>query len=243
MSHHDPDLQITAPLEILSVLRSLEERNTLIHLHVPGRQLAIITTVLQIDSDKQTAIIDNASEDDLNNRLLRASSLSMEAQLDKIRILFSVNGVRACMFDGKPALEIPFPDSITRLQRREYYRIDIPLSDTATCAMQLPVQPYTLKLSIRDISCGGLSLLDQDHVLEKSLGTVFEYCTLQLPEQPPLKLSMKVVRAVPEKLANEKVILRVGCAFINISNPARMQLQRYVSQLERKAIARQRGLD
>ena len=243
MSYSDTDLQITSPLEIVSILRSLHDRNTLIHLHVPGRQLAIITTVLQIDSDAEILVIDNASEDELNARLLSAESLSMEAQLDKIRILFTVRSVRACMHEGKPALAVPFPEGITRIQRREYYRIDIPLTEPANCTLQLPTHPFTLKLSIQDISGGGLGLLDHDHVLENMLGSVFEYCTLRLPDQPDVKLSLKIVRAVSEKLANEKMALRVGCEFVNISNAASMQVHRYVSQLERKAIARQRGLD
>ena len=243
MSHHDSDLRITAPLEILSILRLLQERSALIHLQVPNQQVAIITTVLHINEQTNTLIIDRASEDDLNQRLLQADNLSLDAQLDKVRVFFSVEKAQACLFEGKPALEIPFPQSITRVQRREHFRIDIPLSDVAICTLQMPTAPYKLKLNIRDISGGGLSLLDHVHVLTNSLGCIFEHCLLELPDLPPLRISMKVVRTVQEQLANEKQALRVGCSFTHISNQDRIVLQRYIGQLERKAIARQRGLD
>lgn len=243
MSHHDSDLQITAPLEIRSILRLLNERSPLIHLQVPNQQAGILTTVLRVDEQTHTLIIDRASEEDLNQRLLRADTLSLDAQLDGVRVFFSVQKAQACLFEDKPALEIPFPQSITRVQRREHFRIDIPLSDVAICTLQMPTAPYKLKLNIRDISSGGLSLLDHAHVLTDSLGCVFEHCLLELQDLPPMRISIKVVRAVPEQLANEKQALRVGCEFTHISNQDRIVLQRYIGQLERKAIARQRGLD
>src|SRR5690606_22609429 len=96
MSLHDSDLQITAPLEIRSILRLLEERSPLIHLQVPNQQAGILTTVLRINEQTHTLIIDRASEEDLNQRLLRADTLSLDAQLDGVRVFFSVQKAQAC---------------------------------------------------------------------------------------------------------------------------------------------------
>lgn len=239
----DPFL-LTAPLEILGVLRAVQDKKTLVRMHVPGRQLAVITTLLAIDPKRQSIIIDNASEDSVNQQLVKSEKISFETQVDKVRVLFSVPQISICDFEGKSALQIPLPDALTRLQRREYYRIEVPMSDGASCTFKFSMRPYSATLDIKDISCGGISVADPDNILEAMVSSTFEYCELKLPEsRAPLSISLKVVRSLQERLANDKIAMRAGCQFIDLSNAARMDIQRYIARLERKQIARQRGLE
>ncbi|MGP1614322.1 MAG: flagellar brake protein, partial [Pollutimonas bauzanensis] len=188
---------VTSRLEIQSLLRSIEEKKALLRMHVEGRSVAIITTILEIEPDGNTLIVDNSADEDFNRRISSAEKVSFETNLDKVRIQFSVHRVSPCLQDNLPALRIPFPESIRRVQRREYYRVDIPVSEPALCTLSIADGKGArkdVKLQIQDISAGGVSILDNEHLLDNSLGTIYKDCTLDLPEAGTVVTGLQIKR-------------------------------------------------
>ncbi len=240
----DPFL-VTSRLEIQSLLRSIEEKKALLRMHVEGRTVAIITTILEIDAGNDTLIVDNSADEDFNRRISSAEKVSFETNLDKVRIQFSVHQVSPCLHDDLPALRIPFPESIRRVQRREYYRVDIPVSEPALCTLSIAdgKGAKNVKLKIQDISAGGISVLDNDHLLDNSLGTVYKDCSLELPEAGTVVTGLQIMRSLDETLLNDKKIRLLGCKFHNLSNPMNFIVQQYIGKLERKLNAKRRGFE
>src|SRR5438445_1796968 len=115
--------EIHSPREIVALLRTLGEQNQLIRMLVNGGAEIVVTSILEVDVDKGIAIIDCALSEATNKRIIDASKISFETTLDKIRILFSAPEIAACVHENRPAFCIHIPDTLIRLQRREFYRV------------------------------------------------------------------------------------------------------------------------
>jgi c-di-GMP-binding flagellar brake protein YcgR len=165
-----------------------------------------------------------------------------ETNLDKVRIQFSVQQITACLQDGRPALRAPFPESIRRVQRREYYRVEVPVTEPAWCTIPMP-QGKIVKLEIKDISAGGISVLDNSHLLDTSEDMLYKDCRLELPETGTVVADLQIKRSLHETLSNDKKIHMLGCRFHDLSNPMNFMVQQYIGKLERKLNAKRRGFE
>jgi len=241
---NDPFL-VTSKLEIQAILRSIEVKRALLRMHVQGSMVAIITTILEIDPASRTLLVDNSTDEEFNRRIAQAKKVSFETNLDKVSIQFSVPQVTPCMQGNLPALELNFPGSLRRVQRREYYRVDVPITEPASCTVTLAGDSgmKTIVLDIKDISAGGISVFDNAHALDNSLGTLYLDCRLELPEAGTVVTSLRVMRSQDERLNNGKETRLLGFQFFELPNPMNFIVQQYIGKLERKLNAKRRGFD
>ena len=100
---------LTATLEIQSVLRNVQKQRSLLHIHVPNSVTAMISTILEVDGDKNLLIFDISADNLSNNRVQQANRILVEASLEKIHVRFACGQVKPCEFEGKPALCAPLP--------------------------------------------------------------------------------------------------------------------------------------
>lgn len=217
-------------------------------MHVQGRSVAIITTILEINTADQTVIIDNAIETKKNQRIIDADTVLFEALLDKIRIQFSTSKVSACVQNNLPALSIAIPVKLARLQRREFFRVSTPIINPAKCTISLASATYganihTATLRLEDISSGGLLLIDDSCFLDAAVGATYPSCSLELPETGSVAVSIRVVHCLDATLPNKKSTRRIGCAFIDLPSSTLNTIQRYIGRLERKLNAKRLGLE
>lgn len=241
---NDPFL-VTSKLEIQAILRSIEEKRAMLRMHVQGSTVAIITTILEIDPASRTLFVDNSTDEDFNRRIASANKVSFETNLDKVSIQFFVPQVTPCIQDNLPALQLAFPESVRRVQRREYYRVDVPVTEPASCTLTLPGNPAMKKidLDIKNISAGGISVFDNAHALDNSLGTIYRDCRLELPEAGTVVTSLRIMRSQDEQLNNGKETRLLGFQFFELPNPMNFIIQQYIGKLERKLNAKRRGFD
>lgn len=236
---------VTSPREILSLLRSLEKERALLQMHIPGRPVSVITTILELDERRNLIVVDNSREDTINQSMIAAEEVSFETALHKIRILFSTPKVTAGRHGQQSALMFDIPTELTRLQRRDYYRVDVPLSNPTLCSFPLPgnVDTPRISLTLEDLSCGGMLVIDNDQVLDCTIGTLYTDCRLQLPDNEILTVTAQVRRNLDETLSNDRKTHRVGFAFVDLPNTSLIALQRHIGKIERKLTARNKGFD
>eukprot|EP01030_Chromulinospumella_sphaerica_P010027 gene10027-9835_t len=231
-------------VEIISLLRGIGAKKQLIRMLIQGENDVCVTSILDVDEDSNTVILDTAVDTAQNKRILSASRLSFETSLDKVRILFAADGASATTYGGSPAYRIPVPASLIRLQRREYYRIATPVSNPVRVLLKLPEElggPTSFPLA--DISCGGIAILDNKMVLGEAIGREFKECKLELPEIGPVITDLQVRNSLDLTLLNNKSNRRLGCEFMNISRGNLAAVQRYITRLERERNARIAGLN
>ena len=240
----DPFL-LTSELEIRSVLRSIQRSASLLRMYMRGdSDQSIMTTVLDLDDANQRLIVDSSSADALNDRLIKAPAVLFDTQVNHVSIHFMGTDLESCTYDGLPALSLPYPTELRRLQRREFYRVEIPMGEPVSCIIPITERgapPRHVDARIKDISVGGLALLDMDSQLPHQSGLTFKDVRLSLPEAGEATVDLLVLRVHTQVLPNKKEVVELGCKFAGITNATTMLIQNYIGRLERRLIAKQRG--
>ncbi len=236
--------QVHSRREIMSLLRALGEQRQSITMLVNGGSEAIVTSVLEVDEDTNTLFIDCSANAALNRRITESENISFETVLDSIRILFFAADVRECVHDDLPALSLPVPTSLIRLQRREYYRVPTPIANPVRCTIQLPKEAggETVTVTLQNVSGGGIAIVDEKKVLDNTIGLTYQDCKIQLPGNTVVVTSLQVRNSHDFTLPNGKFVRRIGCTFIELPPTMLAAIQRYITKLEREQNARTGGM-
>lgn len=237
--------QIHSRREIIGLLRSVEHHKQLVSMHVNRGAEAVVTSILAVDDASDTVIIDSAPSEEMNQRIVANDNISFETVLDHIRILFFANSAERCMYDNLPALRIPLPPSLIRLQRREFYRVPVPMSMAVRCEIQVPGEldnePETISLQLQNVSGGGIALIDDKKRLDTTPGYIYKDCRITLPGNTVVVTSLQVKNWQDLNLPNGKSTRRIGCLFFELSKPMLAAVQRFITKLEREQNAKATG--
>ena len=238
------DYEVESRREIVALLRQIAEKNQLIRVLIRGEADVCVTSLLDVDPDTNTMVLDRPVSAEQMASLARAREVRCETSLDKIRILFGADGLREVSIDGRTALRANIPATLIRLQRREYYRMATPVSNPVRVTIPLPAAlgGKMEVFPLADISCGGIAILDNKQILGTTIGATFAGCRLDLPEIGPVMTSLQIRNSLDMTLLNNKTNHRLGCQFIDISRGNLAAVQRYITKLERERNARLAGL-
>ena len=238
------DYEVASRREIVALLRQLADKNQLIRMLVHGEADVCLTTILEVDVDNQRIVLDRSINREQNARIVAAQQVGCETTLDKIRILFKLGGLRDATFEGRAALAADLPATLIRLQRREYYRMETPVSNPVHVLVPMPAElgGGSHVFPLADISCGGVAILDNKLLLGDAIGQTFTGCRIELPEIGPVTTALQVRNLLDVTLLNSKSNRRLGCEFIDISRGNMANVQRYITKLERERNARLAGL-
>lgn len=238
------DYRVVSRREIVALLRQIAEKNQLVRMLVHGEADVCVTSILEVDPDNDTLVLDRSIDRDQNRRILSAGKVSCETSLDKIRIMFKLENVRETEYEGSNALEADIPETMVRLQRREFYRMATPVTNPVRAIIPLPDElgGGTASFPLSDISCGGIAFLDSKHQLGEAMGRTFEGCRIDLPDIGPVVTGLEIRNMFDVTLLNNKTSRRFGCMFVNISRGNLSNVQRYITRLERERNARLAGL-
>jgi flagellar brake protein len=250
MDHHPElekwhDYRVQSRREIVALLRQIADKRQLVRLLLRGEADVCVTSILEVAPESDALVLDRPVDRDQMRRLLDDARVAGETSLDKIRILFDLEGVVETSFEGGAAIAAAIPATLVRLQRREYYRMETPLTNPVRVLVPLPPElgGGTQAFPLADISCGGIALLDNKLVLgEDAPGRQFPGCSIELPEIGPVATSLEVRNQHDVTLPNNKTIRRLGCQFGGISRGHLADVQRYINKLERERNARLAGL-
>jgi c-di-GMP-binding flagellar brake protein YcgR len=231
--------------EVLALLKSIIKHQQLINMQGTADNAAVVTSMLEIDETEGTIIIDSAQDPEVNQALLDSDKLTFETALEQIRIIFFTEQLAVCEFEGRPAFQFDMPESVIRLQRREFYRMmtpsTIPVSCTVTSTDHPDGQPRAIKVPLQNVSGGGIALLDENGVLDGTIGRIYQNCKIDLPGGTLVIASLEIRNVIEFQHSNGKHFRRLGCLFIDIPHVMLAAIQRYISKLEREQNARSTG--
>ncbi len=236
--------QVDSRKEIIMLLRNIQESRQLVNMIINDGSEVIVSAILKVDDDNNNIILDCASTESANQRLIETPRVYFEATLNRISIQFSSSSISRCNYLGTPALSCTIPVSLIRLQRREYYRINTPISHPILCVVNVPEENGggTAKLPLVDISCGGVALLDDKKVLNADFGTQYENCKIDLPGIGLIIITLQVRNSQNLLLMNHKTSRRIGFQFIDMPKTIMSQIQKLITKIERERNSRQSGL-
>lgn len=243
-----PDLsryQVNSRREIISLLRTVGKRNQLVNMQANHGADSVVTSILDVDDAQNSVILDCAPSAATNQRILASDEVHFETLLENIRILFAVSRMEICMHDDRPAFRIPLPQSLIRLQRREYYRVPAPMTNPVKCTIRMvdaEGEASGVAVPLFNVSGGGVAVVDEKKLLPENIGAIFEKCRLDLPGSA-LEVTLQLRNVHDIKLSNGKQTRRLGFMFINPSNVTMVAILRYITKLERELNARATGLN
>lgn len=226
--------------EISRTLLSLSKRPDIITAYFDSGSKYILTAVLTVLSDREMVVLDIGPNDVLNKQLLQAGRATCVTKHDRIPIRFSIKDLEKARYQGQAAFVAPIPNSLFRLQRREFFRVSIPIMKPVICTCHHEILGE-LTLNVSDISAGGLCLINTNSDFSPELLEHLEGCILTLPDQQPLTLDLEVRNSYTLEQNDRSEVHHIGCAFLDLDMRMNTQLQRYINivQIEQKAMAKE----
>lgn len=207
-----------------------------------GRDMVLSSLM---DSGPNGLILECGADAEMNRRALKASKLFCVTQLDKVKIQFVVSGVTQVEIGKRPAFRAQMPESLLRLQRREHYRLVIPVLQRLKCKIHFPSvegKNHSIEADVADISGGGVCLVGLPSVLPLELDMEFPGSCIELPEIGSITTTLRL-RNIKEAVGRMGVRTQsVGCQFVGLPGPMGTLIQRYIMKIERERKARESGL-
>ena len=244
----DNEFRIHSKKEMLFILQGLVENGTHSALYYDEARNFIMTTVLA--ATEGGIWLDIGPFPPENKRVLLSDEIIFVSLYQHVKIQFEVYGIQSALFDDAEAFFIELPDYLLRIQRREYFRLSIPLSTPVKCL--IPVKsdnegnqaedrlPVIREFPIIDISMGGVSLLCEENETELQQGKMFQECRISLPDIGTLTVSIHVKTNIKFTTHNDLTKMRAGCEFHCMSNQANSMLQRYINHLQSESLVNQK---
>ncbi|WP_301102927.1 flagellar brake protein [Propionivibrio sp.] len=232
--------------EILAVLRALIQKGSMVTVHFDRGNSFLLTSIIALSTDNREFFLDMGSDDEMNRRALLTNKLIFTTIIDKVKVQFSLNKVSQTQHDGRLAFLASVPETLLRLQRREYFRLPTPvvnplkLNTIVKCPDDSTLR---LDLSLMDISGGGVGLIvppDQAGLFQR--GDILDECKIMLPDEGLLIVSLCVRNQFDVTTRSGSRFFRVGCEFLNLSASRLTLVQRYITRIERERKARLNGL-
>lgn len=224
--------------EILHVLRQLQQHQSQITLFFNEGGDLLLTTLLA--ADERHLVFDYGASEATNQRALNAEKLFCITQLDKVRIQFVVRGMQGVAHEGRPAFRAPFPDTLLRLQRREYFRLVMPVTRRLVC--QIPVNGERIEVDVVDLSGGGVAVMVPPSTTKFHAGMKFPGCRIELQDVGVVNATIEVMSIFELTMRNGAHVKRAGCRFVDLSPAVANLIPRYIIRMERERKAREAGL-
>jgi c-di-GMP-binding flagellar brake protein YcgR len=230
--------------EILAILKHIVAARALVSARLaPGRE-SYLSALIAVDDREDGVLLDASADPVQNERILRAEALDCVTQLEKVRIQFMLKNPRLVAEGGSPGFRCSLPDSLLRLQRREFYRLQTPLAHSITCTLAMPQADGSRRnteLRILDISGGGVAIAVPPVGVRFEPGTEFANCLLNLPDGPPIPARLIVRNLFRITNRSGAELRRAGCEFADMPRGAEDAIQRYILKVERVRIEGYRG--
>lgn len=230
--------------EIRQILQALIDRRALVSGCALPRNHTFPTSVIEVAEEEDAVLVDGSASETINRSIEEATHVTCVSRLDRIHVQFRLERLVRVHKDGQVAFRADLPESVLRLQRREFYRLQVPVAQPLECAVPRnhPDGETTYdRYRVQDISGGGIALAVPAD--EPTLRPYREFpgCVLHLPDSGPLCVRLMVKSLQRQLNQNGTESWRAGCQFTELPRGGDALIQRYIFRLERQRSARERG--
>ena len=222
--------------EIAAYLRQLQQRHGLITVYIGDGSQFFVSSLLAVDLDQGLFFLDAPGQAD--KMPSPKDTLTCSTLLDHITLQFRSQAPRIEHSTTGTRIACALPPQLLRLQRREFFRLELPSEPTVHCRLAGQRDDGTLEslqLPLQDISGGGISLkagTEQDASFPT--GRIFRECRLDVPGEGIMMVSLRVCDQRNIRKPDGTSYLKVGCEFINLPGTRLAQIQRYITRIERE---------
>ena len=234
---------IHSRLEIAAILGTLCKAGSMITAYFGGGNDFILTSIIAVRPEQNVVFVDYGADDGANQRALQTRKITFVAAHERIKIQFVAESLRPARFGGREVFRMAIPATLLRLQRREYFRIATPLTRPLVCSIAPQAAPVhaPAEVTIVDISCGGIAVIESSVPAGIETGVCYRGCRIFLPELGEVTTDILVKSTFEVTLKNGSKHMHAGCQFMDMPERDRALIQRYISRLERERKDRAAG--
>lgn len=215
--------------EIMQKLRQLGKKNSLISLHF--NDSTMLSTVVDVLADRNLLVLDYGGDEEMNQKLLKYNRAIVKTDYDGIQAQFTIKDIRKARLQGKPSFACPLPTDVLWVQRREFYRVRIPLSEVVTCEL-IHGDNNRTEYPVLDISTGGIALFDKNDELELEPGNTFHNCKLTLGDHSTAFINLEIRNHILKNPNDPSEGTRCGCAFLNLTGDFEVDVQKFINLVD-----------
>jgi c-di-GMP-binding flagellar brake protein YcgR len=218
-------------VEIIALMRELKERRVLVTLYFGGGERSLVTSVLAVNPDFEELVLDCGAHERDNEAMLASGRLIVVSFIDHVKVQFAAGRAQRTTFEGGPALRLRLPESVLRLQRRNYFRVPTPIGRPLKVQMPHEAATPSGEMRVVDLSCGGVGIVTQP-APQLEPGAILEDCRIELPGVGPVTVSLEIrhVSVVPGPKGTMQV--RCGLQFVALPAASYAMIQRYINKLQ-----------
>ena len=230
--------RLHSKIDIVHILQEIMQKNTLVTLYFDQSNRFILTSIIAIDDKKDEILVDYGVESEFNELALKSTNLTFITSQNRIKIEFNCNYIRTTQFKNRDVFAAKLPESLIRMQRRSYYRIPTPITKPLKCIIPIPKKevPFKAEITLIDISCGGIGVIDHHPVISFEPGITYHNCQINLPEFGSITATIEVKTTYEITLKNGQLCKRAGCQFIDLPTEMETMIQRYITKQEQTRI-------
>ncbi len=226
------EFRITAPREIVAILKQFQDGNVLLNLN--GSNGAMLSTTLwSLDPARGQLSFSADANAPVTQRLIECDEAVAVGYLDSIKVQFDVQGLVLVRGVGGSAISARLPRELFRFQRRNAFRVRPLLRTSPVARVRHPaIAEMQLALRVIDVSIGGCALFLPDDVPAMQPGMVMNQVQLDLDADTRVLVNLRLQHV--SVLNAEARGARLGCEFVQLGADAERTLQRFIDQTQKR---------
>ena len=226
------EFRISAPREILAMLKQFQDGNVLLNLN--GSNGAMLSTTLwSLDPTRGQLSFSADAHAPVTQQLVECDEAVAVGYLDSIKVQFDVQGLVLVRGVGGSAISARLPRELFRFQRRSSFRVRPLLRSSPVARVRHPaIAEMQLALRVIDVSIGGCALFLPDDVPTMQPGMVMNQVQLDLDADTRVMANLRLQHI--SVLHTEARGARLGCEFVQLGADGERTLQRYIDQTQKR---------
>ena len=199
---------------------------------------SFITLILEVDPEQGTLVFDASSDQNINKKLTGSTKNIFSGSPRGVKTQFTTKSAQLFTYEGRPAFLTDFPDSLLRLQHREYFRVTSSVATPLFCNFTTH-QGKKIRLVVDDLSVGGVGLLMAENEYPIGLREILQECHIDSKDFGTIRFNLDVRGFKPFTNTTTGVrMVKIGCSFTDISKQDQVRVQRAIVNLERAMISK-----
>ena len=226
------EFRISAPREILAMLKQFQDGNVLLNLN--GSNGAMLSTTLwSLDPTRGQLSFSADAHAPVTQQLVECDEAVAVGYLDSIKVQFDVQGLVLVRGVGGSAISARLPRELFRFQRRNSFRVRPLLRSSPVARVRHPaIAEMQLALRVIDVSIGGCALFLPDDVPAMQPGMVMNQVQLDLDADTRVMANLRLQHV--SVLNPEARGARLGCEFVQLGAEGERTLQRFIDQTQKR---------
>jgi c-di-GMP-binding flagellar brake protein YcgR len=219
---------LSSQVEILSVLNELAHRREPISVYFNAGQHFILTVLLSARPDG--LVFDLGGDEKANRLLAKAQQCVFMGFPDGVKIQFTGINPERFMWGDQEAFWVPIPERIVRLQRRDTYRILLPIIKPPHAKLYDDKAKLLGEWRIHDLSVAGFSIYVEGEPSFKA-GDIIPQATINIAAKSPLFCPV-VIRHTTMIERTRLGKYQVGFNFVDLPHVMDIAIQKTILTIE-----------